>query len=352
MTEQDLIPVNIPVIDGHNDLAWACRDKRDYSVADLDSEHHSTLSLLQTDVPKLRRGGVAGQFWSVWVHTDLAGADSVQATLEQIDFVHRMVEAYPNDFQWAVTAEDVEQARTTGHVASLIGVEGGNQMNNSLAVLREFARAGVRYMTLTWNSSTEWADAAVGEVLHDGINDRGREVIAEMNRIGMIVDLSHVSAATMSDALDASVLPLIFSHSSCFALNPHPRNAPDEVLSRLAVNGGVQMITFVPSFISADFHAWQDAGSIGAAPLVTVADVADHVEHARQVAGIDHIGIGGDFDGSPEMPEGLETVADYPNLFAELSARGWKRGDLLKLGYQNVLRVLRANDDNYRSFLA
>ncbi|TFD46213.1 membrane dipeptidase [Cryobacterium frigoriphilum] len=348
MTQHDLIPV----IDGHNDLAWACRDKREYSVAGLDSEPDSALSLLQTDIPKLRRGGVQGQFWSVWVHTDLEGADSVQATLEQIDFVHRMVEAYPGDLQWAVTATDVDRAQETGHVASLLGVEGGNQMNNSLAVLREFARAGVRYMTLTWNSSTEWADAAVGEVLYDGINDRGREVIAEMNRIGMIVDLSHVSAATMSDALDASVLPLIFSHSSCFALNPHPRNAPDEILARLAQNGGVQMITFVPSFISADFRSWQDAGSNGEAPIVTVSHVADHVEHARRVAGIDHIGIGGDFDGSPEMPLGLETVADYPNLFAELASRGWQREDLLKLGYQNVLRVLRANDANYRRFLA
>ncbi|MDH6236047.1 dipeptidase [Cryobacterium sp. CG_9.6] len=350
MTQQNRGSVTIPVIDGHNDLAWACRDKRDYSVAGLDSEADSVISGLQTDVPKLRRGAVQAQFWSVWVHTDLAGAASVQATLEQIDFVHRLVDAYPDDLQWAVTADDVDEARAGGRIASLIGIEGGHQLNNSLGVLRQFARAGARYLTLTWNSSTAWADAAVGEVRHDGLNDRGRDMIAEMNRIGMIVDLSHVSAATMRDALDATALPLIFSHSSCFALNSHPRNVPDEILLRLAENGGVQMLTFVPSFISAAFFAWEQAGSIGVAPTVTVADVADHVEHARRLAGIDHIGIGGDFDGCPEMPVGLATVADYPNLFDELSARGWTRPDLLKLGAQNVLRVLRAHDETYRRF--
>jgi membrane dipeptidase len=294
---------------------------------------------------------VSGQFWSAWVHTDIEGDAAVRATLEQIDFLHRMVDAYPEDLQWAVTAADVDAATATGRVASLIGVEGGNQMNNSLSVLRMYARSGVRYMTLTWNSSTEWADAAVGEVLHGGLNDRGREIIAEMNHIGMIVDLSHVSAATMSDALDATVVPVMFSHSSCFAINPHPRNVPDDVLVRLAANGGVLMITFVPSFLSAAFWAWQQAGSIGVAPLVTVSDVADHVEHARRVAGIDHIGIGGDFDGSAEMPFGLETVADYPNLFAELIARGWTHEDLVKLGSTNVMRVLQASDDSYIRFM-
>lgn len=278
------------VIDGHNDLAWSCREHRDYSVAGLDSERDSARSHLQTDVPKLRRGGVQGQFWSVWVHTDLEGTESVQATLEQIDFIHRLIAAYPDDFARAVTADDVESARRGGRIASLLGVEGGNQMNNSLAVLREYARLGVRYMTLTWNSSTDWADAAVGEVTHDGLNERGRSVIAEMNRIGMMVDLSHVSAATMQDALDATTLPLLFSHSSCFALNPHPRNVPDAILEQLAANDGVQMVTFVPAFISADYRSWEDNGSVGEKPVVTVAHVADHVEHARSVAGIDHIG--------------------------------------------------------------
>ena len=341
-----------PVIDGHNDLAWACRAHRDYSVSGLDSEQDSGRSALQTDVPKLRRGGVHGQFWSVWVHTDLEGTDSVQATLEQIDFIHRLIAAYPDDFEWAVTADDVERAQLNGRIASLLGVEGGNQINNSLAVLREYARLGVRYMTLTWNSSTEWADAAVDDATHDGMNDRGRAVIAEMNRIGMMIDLSHVSAATMQDALDATELPLIFSHSSCFALNPHPRNVPDQILTQLKANNGVQMITFVPAFISADYRRWEDEGSAGDKPLVTVAHVADHVEHARRVAGVDHIGLGGDFDGCPDMPVGLADVSEYPNLFAELSRRGWSDADLAKLGYQNVLRVLRANDPAYRAFIA
>jgi len=344
--------MEFPVIDGHNDLAWACREHREYSVNGLDSEQDSGRSALQTDIPKLRRGGVHGQFWSVWVHTDLEGPDSVQATLEQIDFVHRLTAAYPDDFERAVTADDVERAQQNGKIASLLGVEGGNQINNSLAVLREYARLGVRYMTLTWNSSTEWADAAVGQVAHHGINDRGRAVIAEMNRIGMMIDLSHVSAATMQDALDATELPLIFSHSSCFALNPHPRNVPDEILIQLKANDGVQMITFVPAFISADYRRWEDEGSVGDKPVVTVAHVADHVEHARSVAGIDHIGLGGDFDGCPDMPVGLADVSEYPNLFAELARRGWSDAHLAKLGHQNVLRVLRANDFAYRAFVA
>ena len=342
----------IPVIDGHNDLPWACRSGRDYSVAGLDSETDSSRTSLQTDIPKLRRGGMLAQFWSVWVHTDVVGADAIQATLEQIDFVHRMVAAYPETFELATTADDVERAGAAGTIASLLGIEGGNQINNSLAALREFARLGVRYMTLTWNSTTEWADAATDEPKYNGLNDRGREVIAEMNRIGMMVDLSHVSAATMQDALDASTAPVIFSHSSCFALNPHLRNAPDSILAQLAANGGVQMITFVPAFISAAYKAWQDADEVEEKPVVTVSDVADHVEHARRVAGIDHVGLGGDYDGCPDMPVGLATVADYPNLFAELRRRGWSEPDLAKLGYQNILRVLRANDDVYRSFTA
>ena len=341
-----------PVVDGHNDLAWACREHRDYSVFGLDSEHDSSSSHLQTDVPKLRRGGVQGQFWSVWVHTDLHGTDAVQATLEQIDFIHRMIAAYPDDFERAVTADDVEGARLNERIASLLGVEGGNQINNSLAVLRQYARLGVRYLTLTWNSSTEWADAAVDAATHNGLNDRGRAVIAEMNRIGMMVDLSHVSAATMQDALDASDLPLLFSHSSCFALNPHPRNVPDAILTQLAANDGVQMITFVPAFISAEYRRWENDGSVGDKPLVSVSQVADHVEHARRVAGIDHIGLGGDFDGCPDMPVGLADVSEYPNLFGELARRGWNDADLLKLGYQNVLRVLRANDPAYLAYLA
>jgi membrane dipeptidase len=346
----DIVPI-IPVIDGHNDLPWACRSERDYSVAGLDSEADSARTPLQTDIPKLRRGGVMAQFWSVWVHTDVRGADAIQATLEQIDFVHRMIAAYPETFQLATTADDIDQAGEVGTIASLLGIEGGNQINNSLAALREFARLGVRYMTLTWNSTTDWADAATDAPQHNGLNDRGREMIAEMNRVGMMVDLSHVSVATMQDALDVSAAPVIFSHSSCFALNPHLRNVPDAILAQLAANGGVQMITFVPAFISAAYAVWQDNGEVGEKPLVTVSDVADHVDHSRRVAGIDHIGLGGDYDGCPDMPVGLSTVADYPNLFAELRLRGWSEPDLAKLGYKNILRVLRANDVAYRRFL-
>jgi len=342
----------IPVIDGHNDLPWACRTHRDYSVGGLDDEADAARTPLQTDIPKLRRGGMLAQFWSVWVHTDVEGSDAIQATLEQIDFVQRMVAAYPGTFALATTADDIDRASDTGRIASLLGIEGGNQVNNSLASLRTFARLGVRYMTITWNSTTEWADAAMDTPQHDGLSDRGREVIAEMNRIGMMVDLSHVAAATMRDALDASAMPVIFSHSSCFALNPHPRNVPDVILSQLAANGGVQMLTFVPAFISADYRAWEDAGETGEKPVVTVRDVADHVEHARSIAGIDHIGLGGDYDGCPDMPVGLKTVADYPNLFAELRSRGWSERDLAKLGFANILRVLRAHDTAYRAFVA
>ncbi len=340
------------VIDGHNDLAWSCRENRNYSVAGLDSEAASAKTGLQTDIPKMRRGGMQAQFWSVWVHTDLAGSDSVQATLEQIDFVHRLIEAYPNDFEGALTADDVDRVGAAGKIAALLGVEGGNQVNNSLAVLRQYARLGVRYLTLTWNSSTEWADAAVGDTIHNGLNSRGRAVIAEMNRIGMMVDLSHVSVRTMQDALNVTTLPLLFSHSSCFALNAHPRNVPDDILIQLAANDGVQMITFVPAFISGDYWQWEAAGSKGEKPLVTVAQVADHVEHARTVAGIDHVGLGGDFDGCLEMPVGLANVGEYPNLFHELERRGWSDTDLRKLGSENVLRVLRANDPAYRAFLS
>lgn len=233
----------IPVFDGHNDLPWESRDNRHYSVEGIDQELPQTL---HTDIPKLRRGGYLAQYWSAYVHSDYAGGDAVIATLEQIDFVHRMCARYPETFKLATTADDVRAAQDEGRIASLIGIEGGHQIANNMAVLREYARLGVRYMTLTWNNTNEFADAAVGEHKWHGLNDRGREIVAEMNHIGMIVDLSHVSADTMRDALAASKLPVMFSHSSCFSVNPHPRNVPEDVQRMLADNDGVQMITAVP----------------------------------------------------------------------------------------------------------
>ncbi len=340
---------SVAIFDGHNDLAWTRRLDHDYRVEGLDVESVSTF---QTDIPKLKRGGLAAQFWSVFVHTELTGSDAVRASLEQIDFVYRLVAAYPQDLRLALTADDVRSAMQEGRVASLLGAEGGHQIDDSLAVLRMYARLGVRYMTLTWNEHTSWADCAVLPPVHDGLTDFGREVVREMNRVGMLVDLSHVSAATMRDALDASEAPIIFSHSSCWELGRHPRDVPDDVLRRLPDNGGVVMLTFVKSFLSPEFAAWLAADSSEPAPAVTVSDVADHVEYARELADIDHIGLGGDFDGSSYMPDGLEDVSRYPRLIDELQSRGWSEDDLVKLGSGNILRVLGENDDAYRAFLA
>lgn len=338
----------IPVIDGHNDLAWNSRTERDYSVEGIDQElpqtHH-------TDIPKILRGGLRGQFWSVWVHSDLPAGEQVSATLEQIDFVQRMIARYPGIFARALTANDVEAALAEGKVASLMGVEGSNQIGGSLAVLRDYARLGVRYMTLTWNATTEWADSNAGPATHGGLSERGVELVHEMNRIGMLVDLSHVSADTMRDALDATQLPVVFSHSSCFAINPHPRNVPDDVEERLAANGGVQMITFVPGFLSADYHQWAIDGEQGQAPEVTLADAVAHIEHAREVMGVDHVGLGGDFDGFSGGPTGLEDVSKYQAIFDALRDRHWSEDDLHKLGHRNIVRVLRDNDPAYRHFL-
>lgn len=341
-------PAIIPVFDGHNDLAWERRARHRYATTGLDVESADTL---HTDIPKLRRGGVAAQFWSVFVSTDIRGADAVTATLEQVDFIHRLAAAYPSEFLLATTAADVRTAVAAGRIASLMGAEGGHQIDDSLGVLRMYAMLGVRYLTLTWNEHTSWADCAVLPPQHHGLTDVGREVVAEMNRIGMIVDLSHVSPQTMSDALDVSTAPVMFSHSSCLALGGHPRDIPDEILTRLPDNGGVAMITFVPQFLSPAFARWERGDRPGLAPDVTVADAADHVEHARDVAGIDHIGLGGDFDGTEHMPTGLNDVAAYPALFAELRGRGWSDADLTKLGFENVLRVLEANDSAYRKFV-
>lgn len=327
-----------PLVDGHNDLPWALRklqgaDPRTIvDGVDLTQPQEG----LHTDLGRLRAGGVGAQFWSVFVPCDFAGHAAVTAVLEQIEIVHALTRRYPNDLQLAETADSIESAFAAGRVASLLGAEGGHCIAESLGVLRALYRLGVRYLTLTHNKNVPWADSATDEPAAGGLTDFGREVVAEMNRLGMLVDLSHVAPTTMRDALDATTAPVIFSHSSCRAVHDHPRNVPDDVLGRLADNGGVCMVTFVPSFV---------AGSSKA----TVADVVRHVEHAREVAGVDHIGIGGDYDGVTEVPVGLEDVSRYPVLFQALLDNGWSEADCAKLAGRNVLRVLRAAEDVARA---
>ncbi|WP_329078579.1 dipeptidase [Streptomyces niveus] len=361
---------DFPVVDGHNDLPWALREQVRYDldrrdIADDQSAH------LHTDIPRLRAGGVGAQFWSVYVRSDMAGDTAVSATLEQIDVVGRLIARYPGDLAAAHTADEMENARRTGRIASLMGAEGGHSINNSLATLRALYVLGVRYMTLTHNDNLAWADSATDEPGVGGLSPFGHEVVREMNRTGMLVDLSHVAATTMRDALATSAAPALFSHSSARAVCDHPRNVPDDVLELLAANGGVAMATFVPKFILPEAIAWTKAADEnmrehGAHPLdttesgmrihrefeaanprptATVATVADHLDHMREVAGIDHIGIGGDFDGTAFTPEGLEDVAGYPNLIAELFARRWSPEDLSKLTWHNAVRVLRAAED-------
>lgn len=328
-----------PIIDGHNDCAWECRANRGYSVDGL--EHGLTSD---TDIARLRAGGVGAQFWSVWVEDTDNGAHAVQQTLEQIDWVYRLAARYPDDFAIATSAADVDRARLDGRIASLLGAEGAHSLNDSPAVLRMLARLGVRYLTLTHVKNTSWADSATDEPVHGGLSPRGVDYIAELNRLGMLADLSHVSPATMHATLDATTAPVIFSHSSCRALSDHPRNVPDDVLERLADNGGVVMITFVPQFLSAQFQAWFDSDRTGEMPIVTIADVADHVDHARSVAGVAHVGLGGDYDGTAFFPAGLEGVDGYPALLTELADRGWSVDDLAALAGGNILRVLRETD--------
>lgn len=331
---------DVGVIDGHNDLAWACRETRDYSVEGLDA----VVAGIDTDLPRLRTGGVGAQFWSVYAPVEETGAAAVQYTLEQIDFVYRLTERYPDRLRLARSAADIRAAAADGVIASLLGAEGGHSINESAAVLRLFARLGVRYLTLTHTSTTGWADSGTDTAQHGGLSPAGVGFVAEMNRLGMLVDLSHVSAETAHAALDVTTAPVIFSHSSCLTVTDHPRNVPDDVLTRLAANDGVQMVTFVPMFLSHDYAAWEQAGASGKAPPVTVADAAIHVEHARDVAGINHIGLGGDYDGTPTFPTGLEDVSCYPRLLTELADRGWNATELRQLASGNILRVLETTD--------
>ncbi|WP_380279041.1 dipeptidase [Kitasatospora purpeofusca] len=355
-----------PVVDGHNDLPWAMREQVGYDLDALDLAADQS-ARLHTDLARLTAGGVGAQFWSVYVPSRLAGDHAVSATLEQIDFVHALVDRFPDRLRLALTADDLQAARAEGRIASLIGAEGGHSIDCSLATLRALYALGVRYMTLTHNDNTPWADSATDKPAAGGLTAFGEEVVREMNRLGMLVDLSHVSADTMRDALRVSEAPVLFSHSSSRAVCAHPRNVPDDVLGRLPGNGGVAMATFVPKFILPAAIEWTaaadenmeahgfdhlDTTPAGMAcqrafeqanprPIATVATVADHLDHMREVAGIDHIGIGGDFDGTAFLPDGLDDVAGYPNLIAELLRRGWSGTDLGKLTWHNAVRVLR-----------
>ncbi|MFF3845532.1 dipeptidase [Streptomyces sp. NPDC002328] len=357
-----------PVVDGHNDLPWALREqvRYDLDARDIAADQHAHL---HTDLPRLREGGVGAQYWSVYVRADLP--DAVPATLEQIDCVRRLIDRHPDHLRAALTAADMEAARAEGRIASLMGAEGGHSIANSLGTLRGLYALGVRYMTLTHNDNVDWADSATDVPKAGGLTAFGREVVREMNRLGMLVDLSHVAATTMRDALDASSAPVIFSHSSARAVCDHPRNIPDDVLERLPANGGLAMVTFVPKFVlqaavdwtaAADenmrahgFHhldTTAEAMKVHRAfeestprPVATVSTVADHLDHMREVAGIDHLGIGGDYDGTAFTPEGLKDVSGYPNLVAELLDRGWSKPDLAKLTWQNAVRVLGAAED-------
>ncbi|MFJ6726383.1 dipeptidase [Streptomyces sp. NPDC091281] len=338
----------IQVIDGHNDLPWARRARHGRTTAGLDAP----VPDLHTDLPRLTAGGVGGQFWSVWADPDLVGADQVTATLEQIDFVHRLVDAYPDRLRFARTAADVRAAFDEGRVASLIGVEGGAQLGGSLAVLRQYARLGARYLTLTWSRTTAWADSATDDARHGGLTDFGRDVVRELNRIGVLADLAHVSPATMRDALDVSTRPVIVSHSGARTLCDHPRNVPDDVLAAIGAADGVVMVAFVPAFLTPACHAWEQAGERGEMPPVGVADVADHIEHVRHVAGVHAVGIGADYDGTDRMPTGLGDVSRYQELLRELRRRGWSGPDLHRLAHGNVLRVLETADTDHLAFLA
>lgn len=376
----DKILAKTPLIDGHNDLPWEIRTRFAGKLEGLDLRADTSKLPspeadgvgLMTDIPRMRAGRMGGQFWSVWIPPSIEGPAAVQTTLEQIDLVKRLAERYPADVEMAYTADDIVRIHRAGKIAALIGVEGGNQINDSLASLRQFQAAGARYMTLTHAINTRWADSATADPAHNGLTPFGRQVVAEMNRLGMLVDLSHVSEATMKDALATTKAPVIFSHSGARALSDHPRNVSDAVLALVAQNHGVVMLNFATVYVSeararwgadrsaeqarynsppfgglyigqperakAALAAWDKAHPM---PPVTLSMVADHVEHVAKVCGYDCVGLGSDFDGIPNTPEGLEGVDKYPALLAELARRGWSDENLAKLAGGNVLRVMR-----------
>jgi membrane dipeptidase len=358
----------VPVIDGHNDYPWEIRQKAQFDLAKLDMRQRQPS--IMTDFERLASGGVGGQFWSVYVPSPAAGTDpaaSVTMTLEQIDIVHRMVARYPEKLVLALTADDIDRAEKQGKIASLIGMEGGHSINSSLATLRMMHRLGARYMTLTHSLNVPWADSATDAPKLDGLSAFGEDVVREMNRLGMLVDLSHTSPATMADALRVSTAPVVFSHSSARALTDVPRNVPDDILRQMPKNGGVVMVTFVPGFVSqqvADYNTRETAertrltseskGNAAAvttgieawrakntAPRASLLQVADHIDHVKKTAGIDHVGLGGDFDGITSVVVGLEDVSTYPALLAELIRRGYTDEDIRKIAARNILRVMR-----------
>ena len=358
----------VPLVDGHNDLPWAMRELARYDLERVDIRRHQPT--LMTDIPRLRQGMVGAQFWSVYVPASLQGTGAVTATLEQMDFVHELVRRYPDTFGLVGAAGDVERLFRAGRVASMMGVEGGHSIDSSLAVLRMFRHLGARYMTLTHSANVPWADSGTDEPKHGGLTPFGEAVVREMNWLGMLVDLSHVSPATMDDALRITRAPVIFSHSSVRALCDVPRNVPDEILERLPANGGVVMVTFVPGFVSqavadwerladeergrirgrlpgdepaqsAAFSAWR---TVHPEPRATIAEVANHIDHVRRVSGIDHVGIGSDFDGISSTPAGLEDVSAFPALVEELLRRGYSDDDVKKVLGLNLVRVLGRAD--------
>jgi membrane dipeptidase len=359
-----------PLIDGHNDLPWELRDKFGSRVeaTDIAKGSDALTPPLMTDIARMRAGRMGAQFWSVWIPAEVTGPAAVQMTLEQIDIVHRMAARYPDDLPMAYTADDIVRLHKAGKIASLIGIEGGHQIGSSLAALRQFYALGARYMTLTHFLNNEWADSATDDPKFNGLAPFGLQVVAEMNRIGMLLDLSHVSPATMKAALAATKAPVIFSHSDARALNDVPRNVPDDVLKLLPANGGVVMVNFYPGHLSPQMTSWSAARSAQEAqnkvlfngqpdrrkaaidtwdknnpvPVVPISVVADHIEHIAKVAGIDHVGIGGDLDGVERTVKGLEGTDGYPRLFAELIKRGWSDADLAKLAGGNLLRAMRA----------
>lgn len=361
-----------PVWDGHNDVPGRLRGLHGNVLADFD--FHDTLEgdewspgQMHTDLARLRDGMVGAQWWSVYVSASLEEPVAVQTTIEQIDVTKRLVEAYPDDLMLALTADDVEAAVASGRIASLIGMEGGHSIGSSLGVLRQMYDMGARYMTITHSRNTPWADSATADPEHGGLTEFGVLVVREMARLGMLVDLSHVSEETMHDTLDVVGAPVIFSHSGARAVNGHARNVPDSVLERIPANGGIVMSVGLPGYLSESQRVWYAArqaeqarlaawwqgqpGRVAAAmaewdaanptPLATISDWADHIDHIRDVAGIDHIGIGGDYDGMPSGPVGMEDVTGYPALFTELARRGYSQEDLEKIAYRNMLRVMR-----------
>ncbi len=331
-----------PLVDGHNDLPWRIRED---TVARGDVGRYDLRKRTpgHTDLARLKQGMVGAQFWSIYIPGEIRDSGYARVQLEQFDIARRVIARYPEALQWTPTAASVRRAFAAGKIGSLLGLEGGHAIENSLGALRMYYEMGARYMTLTHNVTLDWADAALDSARHGGLTPFGEEVVREMNRLGMLVDLSHVSPGTMSNALNVTEAPVIFSHSAARALTDHRRNIPDSILARLPKNGGVVMVPFVNSFVSAALKAWQDSGAAvrqGTRPHVTIKDVADHIDHVRQIAGVDHVGIGSDFDGITETIEGLEDVTTFPALFAELARRGWREGELRKLAGENVLRVL------------